>query len=391
MAEGKSQLRILQVVSAYYPAVRYGGPIRSVHGLSAALARRGHDIHVYTTSLDGPDDLDVPIDAPVDIDGVKVHYFRVPMLRRLSWAPGLTRRLRRSVREFDAVHVHAVYLWPTLSAAREAARARVPYVLAPRGMLIREAIRRKSRWVKTAWINLVERKSLARAAAIHVTAEMEAEELKSLGLPAPHVTCIPNGVQFPRDFAPLSAGPFAQLPERYVLFLSRINWKKGLDRLITAWSSIPDVPLVIAGNDEEGYLTKLSEQVRDLGLSQRVIFVGPVRDEHKWALYSRAELFVLPSYSENFGNVVAEAMAMGCPVAVTPEVGIASLVESTGAGIVVNGEPTEFSREVRELLNSPARRHEMGRRGQLAAQEQLSWDAVAAQTETLYRQIIRPQ
>ena len=95
---------------------------------------------------------------------------------------------------------------------------------------------------------------------------------------------------------------------------------------------MPDIPLVIAGNDDEGYQRKLIEQVRALGLTQRVIFLGPVSDEHKWALYRHAQLFVLPSYSENFGNVVAEAMAMGCPVAVTPEVGIASLVESGAAG-----------------------------------------------------------
>jgi glycosyltransferase involved in cell wall biosynthesis len=387
----RAELRILQVVSAYYPAVRYGGPIRSVHGLAAALARRGHDIHVYTTSVDGPSDLDVPIDHPVELDGVKVHYFRVPMLRRLWWAPGLRRRLRQSVAEFDAVHVHAVFLWPMLAAAREAARAQVPYVVAPRGMLIRDVIYRKNRWVKTAWINAIERKSLAQAAAVHVTAELEATELKALGLPARHVAWIPNGVQWPAEIMPLSAGPFAKLPDRYVLFLSRISWKKGLDRLITAWQSVPDIPLVIAGNDDEGYQPKLVEQVRALGLSERILFLGPVQDAHKWALYRHAQLFVLPSYSENFGNVVAEAMAMGCPVAVTPEVGIASLVESVGAGIVASGEPVEFSKAVKDLLANPARLRQMGMRGQRAAHERLSWDAVAAQAENLYRQIIHPQ
>src|SRR5581483_2356165 len=97
---------------------------------------------------------------------------------------------------------------------------------------------------------------------------------------------------------------------------------------IEALPKVPDVPLVIAGNDDEGYQPKLAELARSLGVSDRVIFLGPVRDIHKWALYERAELFILPSYSENFGNVVAEAMAMGCPVVVTPEVGIAPLVEA---------------------------------------------------------------
>lgn len=375
----------------YYPAVRYGGPIRSVHGLAAALARRGHDIHVYTTSLDGPAELDVPLDRPVDLDGVKVHYFRVPALRRLFWSPGLSRRLRQSVGGFDAVHVHAVYVFPPLAAARAAARCHVPYVLAPRGMLIREAINRKSRWIKTAWINCFERKSLERAAAIHVTAEMEATELGWLGLPMRHVACIPNGVQFPRDDQPLPVGPYSDLPPRFVLLLSRINWKKGLDRLIAAWRFVPDTVLVIAGNDEEGYQAKLLQQVRELGLSDRVIFLGPVEDAHKWALFNRAQLFVLPSYSENFGNVVAEAMSMGCPVAVTPEVGIADLVESVGAGIVADGEPGKFSSAIRAILSRPADLRAMGQRGRRAARDRLSWDAVAAETETLYRAIIQKQ
>jgi len=391
--ELQSRLRILQVVSAYYPAVRYGGPIRSVHGLSAALARRGHDVHVYTTSVDGASDLDVPLGEPVDIDGVKVHYFRVPALRRLWWAPEMGRRLRETVHEFDAVHVHAVFLWPMFAAARAAARVGVPYVVAPRGMLMRDVIDRKSRWVKSAWINLVERKTLAQAAAIHVTAELEGSELAALGLPRPRVTRIPNGVQWPASWRPLAAGPYAHLPERYALFLSRISWKKGLDRLITAWQWVPDIPLVIAGNDEEGYQPRLVELTRKLGLTDRVIFVGPVSDDDKWALYSHAQLFVLPSYSENFGNVVAEAMAMGCPVAVTPEVGIAPLVEAAQAGIVASGTAPEFAAAVRELLGNPSRLREMGLCGKRAAAERLSWDAVALQTEDLYRQItgIRPR
>lgn len=381
-------LRILQVVSAYYPAVRYGGPIRSVHGLCAALAARGHNVHVYTTSVDGASDMDVPLGKSVELDGVKVHYFRVPALRRFWWAPEMGRRLRESVHQFDVVHIHGVFLWPMFAAARAAARAGIPYVLTPRGMLIRDLIRRKSRWAKMLWINAIERRSLADAAAIHVTAQIEAAELQELGLPAAGVTCIPNGVEWVTHPKPLADGPFAKLPDRYVLFLSRISWKKGLERLITAWQWVPDIELVIAGNDDENYQPHLMEQVQSLGLGSRITFVGPVADAEKWALYKHAQLFVLPSYSENFGNVVAEAMAMGCPVAVTPEVGIAALVEGADAGIVANGSAPEFAAAVRDLLADPTRLREMGANGARAAREQLSWDAVASQTEDLYRRII---
>jgi glycosyltransferase involved in cell wall biosynthesis len=384
-------MRILHVVPAYYPATRYGGPIRSVHGLAAALVRLGHEVHVYTTSVDGPDDLSVPLDRPLDLDGVSVHYFRVPAMRRLCWAPALGLQLRQSVASFDVVHLHSVFLWPTLAAARAASRAGVPYILTPRGMLIRELIRRKSRWIKTAWIELFERRTIAHAAAIHVTADIEGEELRRLGLKSGAVVCIPNGVESPKQCTALSTGPLATLPKPYVLFLSRINWKKGLDRLIRAWQWVPDVPLVVAGNDEENYLPQLQALASSLGIADRIVFVGAVGDEHKWALYQNAELFVLPSYSENFGNVVAEAMAMGCPVVVTPEVGISSLVQSEGAGIVSDGAPERLAAAISELLANRACRTDMGMRGRAAASAKLSWSGIAAEMEQLYRDNLQPR
>jgi len=380
----EKRLRVLHVVATYYPAVRYGGPIRSVHGLAAGLARRGHDVHVYTTNVDGDQDLDVPTDQPVAMDAVSVHYFPVPALRRLYWAPALKRRLRQSIAGFDVIHIHGVYLWPLLVAARQAARAGVPYVVAPRGQLIRDLIAHKSRWIKTAWIQLFERETLARAAAVHVTAEAEGSALRELRLSARRIVCIPNGVEYPDTQQP----PERDLPAHFVLFLSRIHWKKGLDRLIQAWSRISQWPLVIAGNDDEGYQSRLVELAQSLGVADRVLFIGPVSDEHKWALYRRARLFVLPSYSENFGNVVAEAMAMACPVLVTPEVGIAPLVRATGSGVVTGGAPENLAAQIQALLLDPERCQEMGRRGAETARKQLSWDGIVETTEALYRDVL---
>lgn len=380
-------IRILQVIPTYYPAVRYGGPIRSVHGLSAALARRGHDVHVFTTSVDGESDLDVESGRPVDIDGVKVTYFKVPALRRLYWAPSMAERLRQVVADYDVVHLHSVFLWPTWAAARAAERAKVPYLIAPRGMLVGELIRRKSRWLKITWIKLIEQRTLTRAAGLHVTSELEGEDVRALGLQLPEVFCVPNGVGWPAGHSPLAAGPFADLPRPYALFLSRINWKKGLDRLIRAWQAVPDLTLVIAGNDEDGYQRELEGRAAAAGITARVRFVGPVTDEHKWALYEEAQMFILPSYSENFGNVVAEAMAMACPVIVTPEVGLASLLLETGSGVVADGEAHALAAAVRKLHADPVARQEMGLSGRKTVTERLSWDAVAARMESVYRQI----
>jgi glycosyltransferase involved in cell wall biosynthesis len=385
------KLRIAQVVPTYFPAVRYGGPIRSVHALAKALVERGHEVHVFTSSVDGPHDLDLPLGTPLDLDGVQIHYFRVPLLRRLFWCPSLARSLRDEIGFFDVVHLHSIFLWPTWAAARIAHAARVPYVVSPRGMLGRDVIRRKSRWVKSAWIRWIESRTLREAAAIHATAELERMEIQGLGLRTPAIHCVANGVSWPTVHAGLAAGPLGTREAPFALFLSRIDAKKGLDRLIAAWKLVPDLTLIIAGNDESGYRRELEQLTASLELGERVRFIGAVADQHKWALYENAAVFILPSYSENFGNVVAEAMAMGCPVVVTPEVGLAQLVCESGAGVVVDGDPAKLAQAIRAvLLQGAVGRRSMGARGRLTARQQLSWESAATQMEAVYERIVRP-
>jgi glycosyltransferase involved in cell wall biosynthesis len=357
-----------------------------VHGLSRALSELGHQVHVYTTNVDGDGTLDVPVDRAVNLDGVHVHYLPVKRLRRLYWSPDMQALLDRTIGAFDVVHLHSVYLWPTWAAARSAWRSGVPYIVAPRGMLVRDLIRRKSRWAKMAWINLIERRTLAQASGLHVTTELEAMDVRELGLSAQSVYCVPNGIDVPNIVGtPALRGRFADLPDRYALFLSRISWKKGLDRLIEAWQHVPqDLPLVIVGNDDENYLPKLQAMVETLGLRDRVIFAGPANDDEKWPVYARAELFILPSYSENFGNVVAEAMAVGCPVVITREVGLAPLVEQTQSGLVIDGAPQAIAQAVIRLHGDPALRTALGDAGRRAAMEQLSWRGIARDMERIY-------
>jgi glycosyltransferase involved in cell wall biosynthesis len=383
------KLRILQVVPTYFPAVRYGGPIRSVHSLSKALVERGHEVHVFTSSMDGPNDLDVPLATPVNMDGVLVHYFQVRWLRRLCWCPAMQSALKHEAASFDLLHLHSVFLWPTWAAARAAHAAGVPYVVSPRGMLGREVIRRKSRWVKSTWISLIEQTTLRNAAVLHVTAELEREEIEALGLRLPRIFCVPNGVSWPDKHAAPSAGPYADIAKPYALFLSRIDAKKGLDRLLAAWKWVPDLTLIIGGNDESGYRQTLEKIADENQVGARIRFVGMVSDEHKWALYENATMFILPSYSENFGNVVAEAMAMGCPVVVTPQVGLASLVRESGAGVVVDGAPRTLAEAIRTLLQDSTNRHLMGERGQFTARRYLSWESVASRMESVYEEISR--
>ena len=187
-------LKVLHVVPTYLPATRYGGPIHSVHGLCKALANDGNDVSVFTTNVDGPNNSDVLLGQPVDLDGVKVWYFPSKILRRLYWSPELGRALRQQINEFDMVHLHSVFLWPTWAAARCAKKAGIPYIIAPRGMLVRDLIKRKNQWIKNTWIKLIERKNLESAAGIHITAPVEESELLKFGFDLPSVYYVPNGI-----------------------------------------------------------------------------------------------------------------------------------------------------------------------------------------------------
>jgi glycosyltransferase involved in cell wall biosynthesis len=387
-------MKLLHVVASYLPARRYGGTIVSVHGLCRALAARGHEVHVYTTSVDGAGDSDVPHGVPVDIDGVKVWYFASPHLRRIYRSPALGAALQRHVGEFAVVHTHAIYLWPLWTAARMAQRAGVPYVVSPRGMLEKELIEQKSAWMKSALIAFVERRTLEGAAAIHVTSGREADEAASFGFNLRRVCEIPNGVEaempsmvaspHQRRLSPvidqaISGGPF-------LLFLGRINWKKGLDRLVAALTQAPGVRLVIAGNDEDGYQRIVEGRAAAAGVVDRMVFAGPVMGDDKAALMSAARGLVLPSYSENFGNVVLEAMAAGRPVIVTPEVGVAGLVEESGAGLVVSGGAEPLGAAMMALMLDARRGDEMGLRGRETARR-FSWESVAEQMERVYDEV----
>ncbi len=223
-------MRVLHVTPTYVPAWRYGGPIRSVHGLCRALAAQGVTVEVATTTVDGPETLDVPVGRLVDLDGVGVRYFASPVLRRLYWSPGMAAYLRRHLQEYDLVHLHSIYLWPTSFAASIArARGGVPYLLSPRGMLVDALIRRRNRWLKAAWIRLFERRNLQGAAAVHFTSGIEAEDAARLGLRWRAQCVIPNGVDIDAEPASAQGDQLTQTggDAPYVIFLGRVNMEKG--------------------------------------------------------------------------------------------------------------------------------------------------------------------
>lgn len=367
-------MKILHVVPTYLPAVRYGGPIVAVHGLCRALVQRGHEVQVFTTNVDGNGTLDVPTGSPMDLDGVGVHYFE-SSFPRLYWSSAMRRAFRREVSAFDIVHTHAVYLWPGIAAARAARAADVPYVVAPRGMLVPELIRRRNRFLKQTWLHLLERRALAGAAGIHFTSKLEWEDALRVGVPLPSPFVVANGI----DLVPR---PAVTREQQTLLFLGRVNWKKGIDRVLEALPAHPDLRFIIAGNDEEGLTPRLLEQARSLGVADRVEVKGPVYGDAKFELLARATLFVLLSRSENFGNTVLEALMMETPVVLSSEVGLSRDVLNAGAGIV-------GMENLGALLGDPERRRVMGAKGRAMVEAQFAWPRVAEEMESAYKRILQ--
>lgn len=383
-------MRLLHVVPTYLPAVRYGGPIRSVHALCRELAAAGHDVQVFTTSVDGPSDSDVPLLIPVDVEGVKVTYFPSRVLRRLYWSPPMGRALAASTSGFDAVHLHSVFLWPILAGARAARASGVPYVISPRGMLVPELIRKKSRWIKEAWIRLVDRPNLEAAAAIHATSGVEARHIASFGWRLPPIAMIPHGVDDPPPpsnaalspdvVAAIAGGPM-------VLSFGRLSWEKGLDRLIAALPEAPSVRAVIAG-DDGGHAGFLATEATRLGVADRVTIIARhVSGADKEALFAAARLFAMTSLSENFGIAAFEAMRRGVPVLATPDVGMSEIVRDTRAGLVVDPTPVAISAGLRTMFADPEFCRRRGEAGQKHVIDHYGWPAIARRMAELYRSL----
>jgi glycosyltransferase involved in cell wall biosynthesis len=241
---------------------------------------------------------------------------------------------------------------------------------------------RVKKWI--AW-QLFESANLGAARAFHATSAEEAESIRACGVRAP-IAVIPNGVaaQAPVADAPPVRG-------RYVLFMSRLHPKKGLEMLLDAWSAVrgahPDVRLVISGPDLIDYRPTLERKARTLALGESTLFHDPLHGEAKSSALAKAEVFVLPSFSENFGIVVAEALSHGTPVITTRATPWASLEENRCGWWIDPTVDALTSALSTALALSPDERRAYGDRGRALVRDSCSWDAIAADTAAFYRWI----
>lgn len=376
-------MKILHVIRDLSLAT--GGPVIALRGLAEAQAELGHDVSVLAT--DGGGETKV---VPDKVEVVTV------AARRGSWgyAPGFGRAIERLMPSADILHLHMVWDYPVLAAARAAKRFGTPFILRPCGQLDRWSLAQK-RWKKRAYLAVFG--ALVRhAAAIHFTTEGERDSSRAAIGEAPSFV-IPIGIaETAYDNLPPPAVFSRRFPglagRRVVLFLGRLHPKKQPDVLIDAFArvapNIDDLHLVLAGPAEEGYLTILKARARDRGVAERTTFAGPLVGAAVTEAYRAAVLFALPSMQENFGITIAEAMAASCPVLVSDRVDLAATIEDARCGLVRPATSDGFADGLRTLLGDPEGAAGMGANGHELVLRAYRWGPIAEQLIGAYREIV---
>ncbi len=326
-------MRILHVVQAM--SRKFGGVQAVLHGLARNQIEAGLNVEVATTNIDAPRGLlDVPTDRAVSVNSVPIHYFPI-QFRPILFSWQLQDYFKNQLCSFDLVHIHGLYRFPMTYAAWLARKTGMPYIISPHGSLDPFLYKqsRFGKWalpLKRLYERLFDIPNLNHASAIHYTAKEEMERTAFLKLRAPAVI-IPNGIEWQQyDLLPQPGGfrgrigLEAQIP--LVLFVGRLHPVKGLDLLIPAFAAIrqrfPEAKLALVGPENDDYGKRVRTWVRERRLGDAVEFVGHLEGTTLTQAYVDADVFVLPSYTENFGMTIVEAMACGCPVVISDQVKI---------------------------------------------------------------------
>jgi glycosyltransferase involved in cell wall biosynthesis len=389
-------LRVLQIVPSI--SLVYGGPSQMVRGFSAALAAAGAEVTVITTDSNGDVDqppLEVPLHQPIPQDGYTVWYFRCSPFRRYKFSIGLLRWLWHHAPEYDIAHIHALFS-PVSSAAAAIARWRkLPYLLRPLGTLDPADLQKKKQ-LKQLYAAVLERPNLAGAAAIHFTSAQEAAVSERFGTRTPDLV-LPLGVD------PLRAPKtVVDIRDRYhiprdrpiLLFMSRVDPKKGLDLLLPALETLQAEGLPFhfmlcgANPQDRAYGDAIAQRVNQSALKDCTTLTGFISGDEKTTMLQAADLFVLPSYYENFGIAVAEAMLAGKPVVISDQVHIWQDIDHSASGWVCQCTEASVTDTLRTALKDGAARQQRGDNAQHFAREHYSWGAISQQAIAAYQKLL---
>lgn len=388
-------MKVLHVQETLSP--KYGGPATVLRQLVVAQDAQGIDVEVLTTNADHPSGQYCDAgrrflagsNVPVTYCGVEIGALRFSM--------GLAKFLHQNVRRFDVVHIHGLYRFPQTYAAYCCRRAGVPYIIRPHGSLDPYLYARSSRglWLKRIYERFFVLPNLNAAGAIHFTSEDERQRVEFLGLRPPSFV-ISNGLEW---------APYVNLPSRgavrrrfelgdgpLVLFLGRLHFKKGLDILIEAFDAVRQkvhgARLLIVGPEADSYGDEVRGWVAQRGLESCVTFSGPLEGSDVVQAYVDADVFALPSYTENFGMTVAEAMASGTAVAISDQVNIHAEVTDANAGMVTRCDAGEFSTALVTLLSDADLRQRLGTGGRRLVLDKFSWPNIVRMLTIEYQHVI---
>ncbi len=390
-------MKILHVIPSI--SADMGGPSQVALNLVKSLRDLGQEAEILTTNFgmgDVPlgDRTDYLFDSTLNLS-VPVWFmsYDPPNLKEFIFSRAATAWLWRNLENYDVLDHHYLFSYLPTCAAAIARFKKIPYTVRTMGQLTPWALA-QGKAKKQIYTALLERKNLAKAAAIHCTAKGEAADVRAFGIQTPTIT-LPLGVNIPEAIADAPA----KLRSKYgiapnipiILFLSRLHYKKRPDLLLRSLADLRNAAepffAIFAGTGEPEYLEELQTLTQELNLDQQVIFPGLITGEDKECLLQGADLFALPSFSENFGIAVAEAMVVGLPVVITRGIQISPEIEAAQAGTIIDDTQTSLTAALLDLLRSPEKRRAMGERGQHFARTTYSWSAIAHQLIDEYTKI----
>jgi glycosyltransferase involved in cell wall biosynthesis len=388
-------MKILQIIPSV--SLVYGGPSRMVLGLSSTLAKLGEDVTILTTNSNGDagqPPLDVPLRQPIKQDGYEIIYFPCSPFRRYKFSLELLIWLKKQANNYQIAHIHALFSPLSTTAAIISRMCQLPYILRPLGTLDPADLQKK-RQLKQIYGNLLEKGNLAAAAGVHFTSEQEAKISYRYGIKTNDIV-IPLGVDLPDTLPPTGAarqklGIAADQP--LLLFMSRLDPKKGLDLLIPALEKLLDMGLnfhfVLAGANPQdaNYEQQIIDKIKTSRLAKYTTITGFIMGDFKLELLKDADLFVLPSYYENFGIAVAEAMAIGLPVVISDQVHIWPTVIKYQAGWVTSTDINSLTNTLKIGLENPQQRQIKGENARQLVLNEYSWNAIAKDMIEVYQKL----
>jgi glycosyltransferase involved in cell wall biosynthesis len=388
-------LKVLHVIPSVAP-IR-GGPSQAILEMVRSLHSQNIEAKIVTTNDNGANLLDVPLQRFIDYEGVLTCFFprfspKIESIREFAFSSQLTRWLWQNIAEYDFLHVHAIFSYPSTVAMAIARLQGKPYLVRPLGQLCQWSLQQSPR-KKQLYLNAIERKNLNGSRALHLTSRQEEIEVSQLDLKVPNFI-LPHGLSIPNKMldARQKLRQLLQVAEDepVILFMSRLHPKKGLDYLIPALGKLDSqsFTLVIAGNGSSEYEAELDRLAIAAGIQHRTRRFGFVSGEVKNLLLQGSDLFALTSHSENFGVAVLEALAVGVPVLVTPGVALASVVAENRLGYVAPMDRDAIASKFQDFFNNRQEAKAMGQNARQLVQQEYTWNSIAARLTRVYSRAI---